>query len=338
MPPGGRGHEDVGFAGVSSDRIRVNDLDIAYETFGSPTDPPLLLVMGLGTQMVAWPDPLCTGLAERGHYVIRFDNRDVGLSSHLDGVHPPSYLDVVLRGKKPPYTIEDMAQDALGLLDGLGIDQVHLVGASMGGFIAQSMALARPERVATLTLMMTSTGSRLVGNPKPDVFVKFLRRRVARDRASAHTAALEIAEIIRSKGYAFDAEYFDSQFNTAYERGYDFEGYLRQLAAVGGQPNRTKRLRGLRTPTLVVHGLHDPLVAASGGLALARLLPNSRFVGFSGMGHDLPRELWPVMVTEISALTAATPIRSSPSLPQRAENPKAPSGGRAPESGLASAG
>ncbi len=288
---------------MSATTVRANGIDIAYETFGSPDDPPVLLIMGLGTQMIAWPDPFCTDLAGRGRYVIRFDNRDVGESTHLDGLPTPTYLDVVLRGKKPSYTISDMADDTVGLIDALGLGRVHLVGASMGGFIAQTVALNYPERLATLTLMMTSTGSRLVGNPKPAVFLAMLRRRVATDRASAHAGALEIAQIIRSKGYAFDEEYFTNQFHRAYDRGYNFDGYLRQLAAVGAQPDRTDQLPRLRLPALVIHGLHDPLVAPSGGLAVARLLRNAKFVGYPGMGHDLPRALWPAVVDEIAALT-----------------------------------
>ncbi len=283
--------------------VAANGIDIAYETFGSPSDPPVVLVMGLGTQMIAWPDPFCADLADRGRFVVRFDNRDVGLSTHLNELPTPSYLEVVARRKKPPYQIEDMAQDTLGLIDALGLDRVHLVGISMGGFIAQAAALRDPERIATLTLMMTSTGSRRVGNPKPIVFWRMLRRRVTTDRQSAHAAALEITEIIRSRGYSFDEEYFTAQFDRAYDRGYNFDGYLRQLAAVGAQSNRTRQLRNLQQPTLVIHGLHDPLVASSGGLALARQLRNARFIGFPGMGHDLPRPLWGPIAAEIALHT-----------------------------------
>jgi len=283
-------------------------IDIAYETFGSPDDPALVLVMGLGTQMIAWPDDFCAELAAHGRYVVRFDNRDVGLSTHLHGTRAPSYLGVVLRGQPVPYTIEDMADDVVGLLEGLGLERVHLVGASMGGFIAQTVAIRHPQRLATLTLIMTSTGSRRVGNAKASVYWQLLRRRVAAYRSAAHASAREVVEIIRSRGYAFDEEYFTAQFHRAYDRSYDYEGYLRQLAAVGAQANRSKDLRQVRMPALVLHGLHDPLVAASGGLALARSLRNARFVGFSGMGHDLPRALWPAFVAEISAHTASPVI------------------------------
>lgn len=295
-------------AAEATGTVHANGIEIAYETFGSPEDPALLLVMGLGTQMIAWPDQLCADLAGHGLFVIRFDNRDSGLSTHLDGTPPPSYLDVLVKRARPPYTIEDMAEDAVGLLDGLGVRRAHVVGASMGGFIAQALALRHPSRVATLTLIMTSTGSRFVGNPKVRVFWSLLRRRVAADRASALDAALEIAEIIGSKGYAFDQEQFGDYFHRAYDRAYDFDGYLRQLAAIGAQTNRGRQLGQLRMPALVIHGLHDPLVAVSGGLALARRLRHATFVGFSGMGHDLPRDLWPAIVSEIATLTAAHPI------------------------------
>jgi pimeloyl-ACP methyl ester carboxylesterase len=279
--------------------VAVGDLEIAYETFGDATDPALLLVMGLGTQMLAWPDPFCEELAASGRYVIRYDNRDVGLSTHLDGVRAPQPAAVVLRRAKPPYQIKDLAQDALGLLDALGIDDVDLVGASMGGFISQSVAILAPERLRTLTLIMTSTGGKSVGYPHPRIARELLRRRRTRDRESAIEAAVEVFSLIGSPGYALDEEYLQRQAGLSYDRAYDPAGYLRQLAACLAQPDRTARLRKLTVPTLVMHGLSDPLVSATGGLALARTIPGARFVGFSGMGHDLPRPLWGPLADEI---------------------------------------
>jgi pimeloyl-ACP methyl ester carboxylesterase len=287
---------------VETQYVKANGIDIAYETFGDPGSPPILLVMGLGTQMIAWPDPLCQGLADRGHHVIRYDNRDCGLSTHFDGQRAPSFIDVVLRRQQPPYTIDDMARDAIGLLDALGLDSVHLVGASMGGFIAQTIAIGFPRRVRSLTLIMTSTGSRRVGNPKPAVFSALTRRRVRQDRTSAQEAAVETFRIIGSKGYAFDEEYLMDLGGRSYDRGHDPGGYLRQLAAIAAQPDRTEHLRRIRVPALVIHGMHDPLVNVSGGLAAARLLRNAKFVGYAGMGHDLPRELWPDYAMEIAGV------------------------------------
>jgi pimeloyl-ACP methyl ester carboxylesterase len=284
-------------------RVAANGIELAYETFGDPGAPPVVLIMGLATQMIAWPDELCEGLARRGHFVIRFDNRDVGESTHLRDL-PPSLADIVVRRRPPPYSISDMAADVAGLLDGLGLDQVHLVGASMGGFIAQAIALEHPGRVRTLTLMMTSTGSRRVGQPKPRVYARLLRRRGAGDRPAAITAAVETFRLIGSPGFAFDEPYVRDLAGRSWDRGDDPDGRVRQLAASATQPNRTADLGRITVPTLVLHGLHDPLVAASGGLAVARAIPGARFAGFSGMGHDLPRALWPEFVSQIAALAA----------------------------------
>ena len=277
----------------------ANGIELAYETFGDPEAPPIVLVMGLGTQMIAWPDELCELLAVGGRYVVRYDNRDVGHSTHLTDVRAPDVKDVLLRRKRPPYTVDDMADDLVALLDALGFGQVHVVGASMGGFIVQSAALRFPERFASLTLIMTSTGSRLVGQAKPHLMARLLRRRSAVDRDAAVELAVETFGVIGSRGKLFEADHVRDLAGRSYDRSHDPAGYLRQLAAVVAQRDRTKELTTLAVPTLVMHGLHDPLVAASGGLALARRIRGARFVGYSGMGHDLPRTLWPEFAREI---------------------------------------
>jgi pimeloyl-ACP methyl ester carboxylesterase len=290
-------------------RVAANGMELAYETFGDASAPPVVLIMGLATQMIAWPDELCEGLARNGLFVVRFDNRDVGESTHLRNLPPPRLADIVVRRRPPPYSIGDMAADAAGLLDSLGLGQVHLVGASMGGFIAQTVALEHADRVRTLTLMMTSTGSRRVGQPRPRVYARLLRRRVAAGRPAAIAATVETFRLIGSPGFAFDEQYIRDLAGRSYDRGYDPAGNRRQLAASVSQPNRTADLRRITVPALVIHGLHDPLVAPSGGLAIARAIPDSRFAGFSGMGHDLPRALWPEFVREIAALTALSEQR-----------------------------
>ena len=285
-------------------RVAANGIELAYETFGDASAPPVVLIMGLATQMIAWPDELCDGLARNGLFVVRFDNRDVGESTHLRNLPPPRLADIVVRRRPPPYSIGDMAADVAGLLDSLGLGQVHLVGASMGGFIAQTLALEHVGRVRTLTLMMTSTGSRRVGQPRPRVYARLLRRRVAAGRPAAIAATVETFRLIGSPGFAFDEQYIRDLAGRSYDRGYDPDGARRQLAASVSQPNRTADLRRITVPTLVIHGLHDPLVAPSGGLAIARAILDSRFAGFSGMGHDLPRALWPEFVRQIAALAA----------------------------------
>jgi pimeloyl-ACP methyl ester carboxylesterase len=287
-------------------RVPANGIEIAYETFGDRGAPPLVLVMGLGTQMLAWPDELCEDLAGRGHFVVRFDNRDAGASTHLKGVRAPNVAQIVAKRRRPPYTIDDMADDVLGLVDALELGPVHLVGASLGGFIAQTAALRRPDALRSLTLIMTSTGSRRVGQADPRLLGRLLKGRIATSREEAMDAVVDTFRVIGSKGYALDEEQLRDVGGRSYDRGYDPGGYRRQLAAVVAQPNRTAELRRLRLPTLVMHGLHDPLVAASGGLALARVIRGARFVGFSGMGHDLPRELWPEFADHISSLVRRT--------------------------------
>jgi pimeloyl-ACP methyl ester carboxylesterase len=292
-------------------KVPANGIEIAYETFGEPDALPLVLVMGLGTQMLAWPDDLCQDLADRGHFVVRFDNRDVGASTHLDGVESPPLRAIVSRRRRPPYTLDDMADDALGLIDALGLGPVHLVGASMGGFIAQTVALRRPERLRSLTLIMTSTGSRRVGQADPRLITRLLSRPAVLDAEQAMAAVLDTYRAIGSKGFELDEERLRQIGALSFERGYDPAGYRRQLSAVVAQTNRSSALRQLELPTLVMHGLQDPLVNVSGGLALARSIRGARFVGFAGMGHDLPSELWPEFADHIAALTRRAERRAA---------------------------
>jgi pimeloyl-ACP methyl ester carboxylesterase len=283
-------------------RVAANGIEIAYDTFGRPTDPPLVLVMGLNTQRLAWPEPFCRQLADQGFYVIRFDNRDCGESTHLDDLPAPNPVAVAFRRRRPAYVLDDLASDTLALLDALGLDRVHLVGASMGGFIAQLVAIRAPARIASLTLIMTSTGSLLVGHTKPKVIAAVLRSKPAGDRAGAIQTSVDLLRLIGSRGYPFDEEKVREFAQQSYERRYDPAGGQRQLGAVVAQNDRTKDLTRITAPTLVLHGLQGPLVAASGGLALARAIPAARFVGFHGMGHDLPEALWPDFVDEIATV------------------------------------
>lgn len=279
--------------------VDTNGLTLAFNTFGDPSDPAILLVMGLGTQMIAWGDEMCRNLAETGFFVIRYDNRDVGRSTHFDSEPPP--ITDMIRRRGNPYTISDMARDGLGLLDELGIEHAHVAGASMGGFIAQTMAVEAPRRVDTLTLIMTSTGSRRVGRPTPKVILRMARRPATTTREETMREAIASYEVIGSPGIV-DLDEVARLAGRGFDRGHDPAGTQRQLSAVMAQPDRTPALRHLRIPTTIIHGLIDPLVAPSGGLSLARSIPGARFIGLHGMGHDLPRTAWPTIEREIVSL------------------------------------
>ncbi len=279
----------------------VNGIEIAYETFGDPADDAILLVMGLGTQMIAWPDALCLALADAGHFVIRYDNRDCGLSTKIDAP-APSIPDILLK-RHTPYTLDDMATDAFALLDHLGIERTHLAGTSMGGFISQTMALRSPERVRTLSLSMTSTGSRKVGRPTPAVVRMMATAKPPADRAAAIEESVAVNSILGSPTHQ-DEALIRELSGLAYDRSHEPDGRMRQLAAIMAQPNRTDRLKRLRVPTMVVHGLSDPLVSVSGGIALARAIPGAIFVGHHGMGHDLPLTMWRELSADILSLIA----------------------------------
>jgi len=272
----------------------------------------VLLVMGLGTQMLAWPEEFCEAIAARGHYVIRFDNRDSGLSTHLRSQHAPNPVQVYLGRAKPPYTLDDCANDTLGLMDALGLESVHLVGISMGGYIAQALAVAHPERLRSLTLIMTSTGSRFVGYARPKMILNVLRRRSVTSREEAAEVAVETFRSIGSRGYPVDEERIRDVARRSFDRAHDPGGYLRQLGAILAQPDRTKKLRDLDLPALVLHGRADPLVTWSGGRALAKAIPGAKLRVFPGMGHDMPRPLWPTFADEISDLADRGDARSAP--------------------------
>lgn len=253
-------------------------------------------------------------LAEAGHHVVRFDNRDVGLSTHLD-LPAPQPHEVVLRRRRPPYTVSDMANDAVGLLDALDIEAAHVVGASMGGFISQTVALEHPSRVRSLTLVMTSTGSRRVGRPTPKVMARMARRTAATSREAAIRDAIETYRVIGSPSH-LDEDLVADIAGRSWDRAYDLSGTQRQLAAILAQPDRTRRLAGIRVPTLVVHGLDDPLVTPSGGLALAKAIPGATFIGHPGMGHDLPRTLWRSLADDVLRLVESADSEPLPGTPR----------------------
>jgi len=287
----------------------VGDVELCYETFGDRADPALLLIMGLGTQMVAWHEEFCAALVARGFHVIRFDNRDVGRSTHLSDVAPPTPLQVLVRSRRPAaYTLADMARDAAGLLEGLGIEAAHVVGASMGGMIGQTLAARHPERVRSLASIMSTTGSLFVGHPSPRLLRFFLTRPPA-DREAYLERLVELFDAIGSPGFDRDEAELRELMRLSYERSSDPVSAGRQLAAIFASANRTAELRRIRVPTLVIHGDADRLVPLSGGRATARAIPGARLMVVRGMGHDLPRGAWPALVGAI-AENAARPAHA----------------------------
>jgi pimeloyl-ACP methyl ester carboxylesterase len=283
-------------------RARVGDLDLAYETFGDAGDPPVLLVMGLATQMIGWPDDFCAGLAARGHFVVRFDNRDIGLSTHLHSAGAADVL-AVLAGdtSSVPYALADLADDTVGLLDALGLDAVHVVGASMGGMIAQLVALRHPERVRSLTSIMSTTGDPTVGGPS-EAALAVLLAPPAGDREGAVRRVVDTYRVIGSPGFEFDESSVRDRAGLSFDRAYDPAGVARQLGAVLTTPDRTRDLEAVSVPTLVIHGSADTLVNVSGGRATAAAVPGAELLVVEGMGHDLPREVWPEITDRVCAL------------------------------------
>ena len=280
---------------------QVGDLEICYETFGSADDPALLLVMGLGTQMIAWPVGFCRQLAERGFHVIRYDNRDTGRSTHLRQYSAPTTKQLLLRDKSAArYSLADMAADGIGLLDHLGIERAHVAGASMGGMIAQTMAARHPDRVLSLASIMSNTGHRWKGMPGLRVYPVFLRRPAA-NREGAVESSVSVFRLIGSPGFPFDEEETRKAAALSYERGYDPAGTGRQLAAILAAGDRAAELRGISAPTVVIHGSKDRMVRPSGGRATAAAIPGARLVMIEGMGHDLPRGAWDRIVDTIVA-------------------------------------
>ncbi len=278
----------------------IDDIEICYESFGPDEAPPLLLVMGFSAQMTLWPTGLIAELLERGFRVIRFDNRDAGLSSKTPG-DPPDGAAALMAGMAgqpvdAPYSLSDMAADAIGLLDHLGIDAAHVVGASMGGMIVQTMAIDHPDRVRSLTSIMSTTGAPGVGSPEPEAMTVLLTPPPT-DRDGAIAATAEVARII--SGPFFDPDDAIERAREAYDRSFYPAGAAFQLAAIAASGDRTEALRRLAVPTLVIHGRADPLITMSGGLATAEAIPGADLLLLGEMGHDLPKPYWAQMADAI---------------------------------------
>jgi pimeloyl-ACP methyl ester carboxylesterase len=277
-------------------------IDIAFERFGDPGAPPLLLIMGLGTQMLGWPDGFCEALADHGMHVIRFDNRDIGLSTHIADAPAPD-VGAALTGdpSSASYKLSDMAGDTVGLLDVLELPSAHVVGASMGGMIAQTVAIEHPARVRSLTSIMSTTGDPSVGQATRPAMAALLSPPAA-SREQAIERTLAIVRVIGSPGFELDEAEIRRRTGLAYDRSNDPVGVARQLVAIAASGDRTAALRGVSVPTLVVHGADDPLVDVSGGQATARAIAGADLAVFDGMGHDLPRGLWAELAGRIGEL------------------------------------
>ena len=279
---------------------------LCYETFGDATDPAALLIMGLGTQMIAWHGDFCEELAGRGFHVVRFDNRDIGHSTHMQG-RPPTIRQLLRRDKQAAsYTLADMAEDTAGLLRELELEPAHVIGASMGGMIAQTLAARHPQQLRSLVSIMSNTGRLRSGQPSLRIYPQFLkrlslvRRDAPPDRDAVVAAAEGLFETIGSTGLPRDPQDLHELIEASYDRDHDPDGPGRQLAAIIASGDRTMELQSITAPTLVVHGTADPLVAYSGGRATARAIPGARLMSIESMGHDLPRAIWPRLIDAIT--------------------------------------
>ncbi len=286
-----------------------NGIELEYETFGESEDPPLLLVAGLGAQMVWWNPEFCQSLADRGFFVIRFDNRDVGLSTWVHTDDDPAEAIVELLGGAdvdPPYTLLDMADDTWGLCDHLGLGRVHLLGLSLGGMVVQQMAIDRPDRVASLTSLMSTTGDPDVGQPEPSALDALISP-VPEDREGFVAQALESGKILAGPEH-IDEDWIVERSGLSFDRGYNPQASADQLLAMLVSPSRSAGLRELDVPALVVHGELDPLVTLSGGERTAECLRGSEFLPLEGMGHDLPRYYWATVIHHVTALASRAPV------------------------------
>lgn len=280
-------------------RAEFDGIALEYDTFGDPAGPPMLLIMGLGAQMTTWRPEFCQALADRGFYVVRYDNRDCGLSTSFDE-HPPPDVRAILSGdtSSVPYLISDMARDAASLLEVLGIDGAHVAGASMGGMIAQQLVLDHPSRVRSLCSIMSTTGDRSVGRASPES-----RAALTSPQPTIREEVVErgvlLQKLIGSPAYPVLEEVVRERVTAAYDRAHRPDGYARQYAAILASPDRTTALGSVAVPTLVIHGADDPLIHRSGGEATAAAVPGAELLVIPGMGHDLPEQLWPTVVEAI---------------------------------------
>ncbi len=273
-------------------------MEIEYDTFGDPRAPALLLIMGLRAQMISWEEEFCQAIANRGFNVIRFDNRDVGLSTKLDAAGTPDLLSAFAGNPKPAYQLDDMADDAVGVLDAVNIRAAHIVGASMGGFIGQLVAINHPERTLSLTSIMSGPGGTDAVPPTPEA-AEVLMRVPPQTRASRVEHAVWIRQVLTGPGNPFDPDTERKRAERAYDRSNYVEGTGRQLVASLAAHSRLERLSQVKAPVLVVHGVDDPLIPPGNGRQVAAAVPGARLLEIEGMGHNLPERFWPQVIDAI---------------------------------------
>jgi len=291
-------------------KLTANGIEVEFDTFGREGDRPLLLVMGLGAQMVLWDEAFCGLLADHGHHVVRFDNRDVGLSTKFGETGVPDIMQMMQRGASgepvdAPYTLDDMADDAAGVLDALGLESSHVMGASMGGMIVQTLAIRHPGRVRSLTSVMSTTGHSELPPAKPDAMAALMRSPAA-SREEAIEASIAASHVIGSTGFPRDEDRIRARAERSYDRCYYPEGTARQMAAIIAHGSRREALGGVAVPALVIHGDEDPLVPIEGGRDTAAAIPGAEFIVIEGMGHDLPIGAWDRIAGAVAAHTRAS--------------------------------
>ncbi len=276
-------------------RVAANGIEIAYDEFGDPGGKPLILVMGLGMQMIAWDERFCAMLAERGYRVIRFDNRDAGHSTKFERDGVPRRAAMIFGAGRPPYLLSDMAADTIGLMDQIGVERAHVAGVSMGGMIVQELAIRHPDRILSMASMMSTTGSRWLRWPKWKAMAMLMAKPPA-DAEAYMRLAIRTFEVIGSPRQRMDDDSFRVLIEASYRRCFCPDGVARQLHAINCSGNRTRALSRVQVPALVIHGGVDPLIRPAAGRATARAIPGARLKVVPGMGHDLPPAFWPEIV------------------------------------------
>ena len=287
--------------------LTANGIQIEYETLGDPKAQPMLLIMGLGAQLITWDDGFCRALVDRGFYVVRYDNRDAGLSDKMDAAGPADVMGAYAGNAKPAYTLDDLADDAVGVLDALGIPAAHIVGASMGGFIAQLVAINHPDRTLSLTSIMSGPGGEDEVAPTPEASVVLVRD-PGSTREEVVASGLEARRILGGIDNPFDVENERKKIIRAYDRSNYRQGFGRQFVAILAAKSRVPALRKLTVPTLVVHGIDDPLVPLENGRRTAAAVPGARLIELEGTGHNVPERHWNLVADSI----AETARRASP--------------------------